>query len=273
MVKLSFQIKGSTLIEIVVGLALFVLIVPTIISMGLAGVQGKEKQASEFSALILAEEAMEVVQALHFESWSILTAGAHGLSQSQGFWELTGSPDSIGKYRREIQITDLSSNRKEAWVAVTWSTDQSVSLMTRLTNWKRATVPWRQTLIADFSAGEFSGTAVTSHGDGAVELIDEEASGTFTSVNFDAGFAEPRYQTLNWTQSGEGQVQFQLRMANSQDGLHRAVWLGPDGTRTSYYVTPGTSIATSGGTRWIEAQATLEGENPVLEDFTIQYAP
>ncbi len=103
----------------------------------------------------------------------------------------------------------------------------------------------------------------------------------YTSKAFDSGSASTTWGTLSWTASGTtvtGTLKFKIRTASSEAGLLTAMWVGSDGTSSSYYTTSGTTIDTydsASGTRWIQIAAYYTGngstDNPQLEVLTTNY--
>jgi hypothetical protein len=108
-------------------------------------------------------------------------------------------------------------------------------------------------------------------------LSDYATEGTFTSQAFDSGSTSTNWSTIEWTESGTGDVAFMIRTADSEANLEDALWVGSDGTSETTYGTSGGSITTdsgAAGTQWVQWKALLSGNGsstPVLEDVTISY--
>jgi hypothetical protein len=101
-------------------------------------------------------------------------------------------------------------------------------------------------------------------------------SGTLTSSSFDTGTASSSYTTLFWnptSQNASTSVEFQV--ATNNDDL---TWnfVGPDGTASTYYTTPGTTInAAQSNNRYLRYQmyltTTSTSTTPVVSNVTINY--
>ncbi|MFH1012592.1 MAG: type II secretion system protein [Candidatus Peregrinibacteria bacterium] len=270
--------KGITLIEVIVSIAIFMLIAPTVAVMALGSVKGINKNEQGLQATALSQEALEASRSIRDYEWDNLTEGTHGLSTTNGYWELSGVSDAIGVFTRATTVTPLNENIKEVSSTVSWGEGESVTLATRVGNWENTLLSWIQTTVADFQAAEsLEGVVVVARDDGEVHLADDATEGVITSVGFNTGYANPNYDNISWVTSGaEGTIKFQLRTSNSKDGLHSAVWLGPDGTKDSYYTVPGTTVVVKGGTRWVQYRAFFTGnlgEGLDMEKVIIQYNP
>lgn len=100
--------------------------------------------------------------------------------------------------------------------------------------------------------------------------------GTLESSTFDTGTASTSYTTLSWSpasQNASTTLQFQIATNNDN-----ATWnyLGPDGTASTYYTVPGTTIsAATANTRYVRYKAFLGTESttttPVLSSINLNY--
>lgn len=109
-------------------------------------------------------------------------------------------------------------------------------------------------------------------------LSDYARAGSFSSQAYDSGSAFTSWDTIDWTESGTGDIEFRIRTADTEVNLGTAIWVGSDGTSGTTYSTSGESITVdtnASGTQWIEYKAYLSGDTsstPVLEDVTINYS-
>jgi hypothetical protein len=100
----------------------------------------------------------------------------------------------------------------------------------------------------------------------------------FTSQAYDAT-SVATWDSLEWTTSGTGTVEFMIRTADSEANLQTAKWVGPLGTSASHYTVSGTAVVTdpaATGKRWIQFQAILSGDGsnaPSLLDVSASYSP
>ncbi len=100
----------------------------------------------------------------------------------------------------------------------------------------------------------------------------------YVSPAFDAG-AKTSLESIRWrgeTPSETG-LEFQVRSADSRDGLASATWQGPEGPK-SYYTESGASLAANAtGGRWIQYKASLvspgSASSPILKSVSIRYRP
>lgn len=277
---LNLKHSGITLLEVVLAVGLFTLIGSGLFLAAWGAISATEVSQNYQAALALAEEGLEAARSLRDQNWNNLTAGPHGLTNSNGFWEWIPTFDVSGIFTRQITVTDLAVDRKEITSRVSFSPNRSVELITRLTNFGATPfLSWGQTTQADFSTGSLNDVVIVSQGDGAIRLLSGENDGTFTSAPFDTGSGDTAYGPLNFVRSGDplSTLRFQTKTSNSEPGLGSAVWLGPDGTRNSYYAASGTQIVTQGGIRWIQFRAYFdspgEGQSAVLEAIQINYVP
>ncbi|MFH0820935.1 MAG: hypothetical protein V1908_04125 [Candidatus Peregrinibacteria bacterium] len=282
MVKLKFSNfhRGISLLEIVIGVGIFMLVAPAIAVLILGGVKGITGNEQKIIAVNLAQEGLEAVRAIRDYSWANLTTGSHGLRNTNGYWEFNGTSEAIAPYIRTITVTDVGSMRRDVASTVTWDA-HSYSATTRLTNWRVGpAIGWTQSTVSDFLSGnDFHEVEVIYQGDGAVQIEAGHSNGNFKSLGFNTGLSSPSYLTLKWVQSGNptGVIKFRTKTSNSLSGLGSAVWLGPDGTRDTYYTVSGTQIITQGGTQWVQYRAYFEtpmgGGTPILESVTVEYVP
>jgi hypothetical protein len=102
------------------------------------------------------------------------------------------------------------------------------------------------------------------------------SSGSLVSSSFDTGTASTSYTTLFWnptSQTASTSVEFQVATDNDD-----ATWnfVGPDGTASTYYTTPGTTInAAQSGNRYLRYKMFLSSVStsttPVISNVTVNY--
>jgi len=137
--------KGQSLVELLIGMGIFVLAVSTItwliVDVYLADRVARERMIATF----LAKEGMEATRSIRDNNWDDLTNGYHGLAISGNNWIFQGTENDIsGKLKqgiRRINIESISPDKKKIISQVTWELTgvrlQDVSLITYLTNWAR----------------------------------------------------------------------------------------------------------------------------------------
>lgn len=104
------------------------------------------------------------------------------------------------------------------------------------------------------------------------------SSGDYISTPFDTGSANVAHNFLAWTATlpSGTTLRFQIRQAAAQPSLSSAQWVGPDGTSSTYFNSPGQIIFGTTGLRWIQYRAYLTStgaDTPVLSDVTWDYEP
>jgi len=106
-------------------------------------------------------------------------------------------------------------------------------------------------------------------------------SGTYISATLDTGSEATRYNFIDWdyTDTVGGSVKMQIRTASTISGLATATWVGSDGTNSTYYETPRTSITidpSATGKRYIQFMVTITSdtiETPMIESIYVDYNP
>ena len=106
-------------------------------------------------------------------------------------------------------------------------------------------------------------------------------SGTYISDAFDTGSEQIRYNFIDWdyTDTVGGTIKLQIRTADTEAHLSSATWVGSDGTASTYYENPRTTIVTSPsatGKRFIQFQIIMTSdtfETPLVDSVNINYNP
>jgi len=132
-----------------------------------------------------------------------------------------------------------------------------------------------------FSVGSYHGRLfLGTGGQGNIYVSQYNSDGFLVSSPFDTGQSSPVYADLGFTATTptDTSVKFQIRTAATEAGLDAETFIGPDGTATDYFTTPGgTDIpAAADGKRWIQYKAffatTDTMATPVLNSVTVDYA-
>lgn len=151
--------RGHSLIEVIVGLGIFMILVPGVITLSMGSYTDTLRSEKKLIATGFAQQAIEATRAIRNQSWEALTPGQYGLSKSSGVWDLDGTHDRIhDTYDRHITISERNAYTKEVTVTVDWnvtkSIQNSITLTSWFTNWGSNT--WVQSSQADFEAGSFN---------------------------------------------------------------------------------------------------------------------
>ncbi|MFH0804660.1 MAG: DUF4082 domain-containing protein, partial [Patescibacteria group bacterium] len=186
---------GQSLIELLVAMAIFVLVVSSIMFLTLDS-QSANRQGGERTAAVQhARGGLEASLGIQRQGWKYLTPGTYGLSDVSGRWQLTGSEDTLGTYRRTVTISPVSRDvggaittgggtvdldTKLVTSRVTWSftplRPSEVVQREYVTNWRSRT--WVQTGLADFDAGTKNQVVSTNTAGGELQLA-QASGGTF----------------------------------------------------------------------------------------------
>lgn len=128
--------SGFSLIEAVVALGIFSLLAASV--AGMAGLTYlSERQGGERTvAQAYAVEGMEAVKAIRARGWSEIRIGQFGLSKGAGYWELSGSEDTFGKYTRQVLIEEANRDVSGEIVEVGGSLDQHTKKVTVTIDWE-----------------------------------------------------------------------------------------------------------------------------------------
>lgn len=135
---------GFSLIEIMLGVGVFALLVTGIVGALVFSQHAKLVASQREQALRIAEEGIEAARNIRDESYSAVATGDNGLSTTSVRWNFSGTTDVIDAlYTRIVTVAQVDNMRKNIIAEVTWpitdSRQGSVSLRSRLTNWRRQT--------------------------------------------------------------------------------------------------------------------------------------
>ncbi|MCF6276516.1 MAG: hypothetical protein L3J07_01560 [Candidatus Magasanikbacteria bacterium] len=141
MKKVFKEIKGFSLVEIILSGALFIMLVTTMAGSLIYTKDTTVNSGDRGRATLLAEEAVEALRNIKDDDFTLLTDGTHGLGLVSNQWDLTGTPDVTDNFfTRTIDISSIDTNRKSATTTITWNprenTTSSYQLGIRLTNWR-----------------------------------------------------------------------------------------------------------------------------------------
>jgi Tfp pilus assembly protein PilV len=140
------KVKGSSLVEVLLAVAIF-----AVISVGLIGaiIYGQESTAvagARERASKIAEEGVEAVRNIRDSGYSNLPAdGTYGLSIVGGVWTLAGSSDTTDIFTRTVTLSTVDARTRNITVNVTWNQtvqrSGSLALNTYLADWTTAAGP------------------------------------------------------------------------------------------------------------------------------------
>lgn len=134
--------QGFSVIELLVALGIFATTATGIVLLAMAAMDFTAWSQTRLKAQALTEEGLEAARSIRAEGWDNLTSGQHGLAIEDGSWTFTGTEETVdGRFKRVVEVTDLTEDRKEVLTRVTWELPgagkNEVELATRLTNWQK----------------------------------------------------------------------------------------------------------------------------------------
>jgi prepilin-type N-terminal cleavage/methylation domain-containing protein len=134
--------KGFSLIEVILSVSLLGLIAVSFGSVLVYNQQGSRIAGDRSRAALLAEEGLEAVRNIRDAGFSGIVAGTYSLTSTGNKWGLsTTYPETIDIFRRKIDITDLSADRKRVVSTVGWTDNgnyREVVETTYLNNWMKS---------------------------------------------------------------------------------------------------------------------------------------
>ncbi len=184
--KYQNDIRGQSLVELLVAMGVFVLVISSIMFVVLDAHIANQQGAERSDAVYYAQSGLEAVRSIANRQWGAAVPGTHGLDRSSGLWELAGAYDSQTPFTRQVTIAyaardsagDLADtgtidyDTKKVTAEVIWDfrpgRPGAVTLTEYLTHWN--SVQWLQTSEQDFIQGTLDQVAVTDHEGGALTL-------------------------------------------------------------------------------------------------------
>ena len=158
--------KGIFTIEILVAVAIITVTLTSLLGLVGFSLRAAALTKETFLANELTKGAIEAVRNIRDGDWDKMTNGNHGLTNAGGFWDFTGTEDTINGFTRTILIEDvyrdntpgdseatddietdgiiegsdyLDFNTKKITVTVSWQEkgrSHQIEIVTYLTNWK-----------------------------------------------------------------------------------------------------------------------------------------
>lgn len=175
--------KGASLMELVISVGILIIVLSAVAAMSLSSLGGITRSEFSLQASALAQEAFEASRSIKDFDWTALKAGAHGVTDADGYWKLASAPDVIGRYTRTITVTDINAYTKNVAVKVEWDSagglKNAVEITGRFTNWKP--LSWISRFPADFNGG-LQNSVVFVQKDGA-EGISLARAGDFKNAS------------------------------------------------------------------------------------------
>ncbi len=137
--------SGQMLVEVLIALALFVIIITSVITIFFNGQLSAVDNSKVREASSISRNGIEAVRFIRDANWENMLDGQYGLEFSGGQWQFNGTSDVVGEYTRTISISTEEENVKKIVSQVTWEDgrlgQQEVKLATFLSDWKNVPPP------------------------------------------------------------------------------------------------------------------------------------
>lgn len=138
----AIKSAAFSLVEVILAVTLFGLFAAIALPTAIGASIDASNSEDQLIASYYLQEAEEALHSIRDYDWLNVCAGVHGLSTSNGYWELLGSNDSYEDFTRSITLTELDTDTYEAVINVTWTTiegvNRSMTTTTRVTDHQRA---------------------------------------------------------------------------------------------------------------------------------------
>lgn len=199
--SLKHNQRGISLVDVMLAIAIFAIASVAIAYMLIGSLRTTSRTSSEERALAYTHEGIDA--ALSIRDWNFLdiTDGTHGLTDTNGYWELTATPDSLdgGTYTRTIEITSLdrdsgtydlsdigtiAGRTHRIVVTVSWmenGVNREVSATHYVTDWSIR--EWTEKSDTDFTGGTLNDTEIVDTGDGAYIQLGTTSGGGGDGLN------------------------------------------------------------------------------------------
>lgn len=164
--------KGFSLIEVVISVALFAIIAGGGISGMIAPLSSNRGSGEINKATQLAQEGLEAVRSIRDRDFANITSGTKGVGISSSLWAFSGTSDVTDKFTRIINIKNASRDSGGTLVASGGTTDLDTFLVETDVNWNYSAGDTRNvsmsTLLSNWrkiiATGGFDGLLVYSNG-------------------------------------------------------------------------------------------------------------
>jgi|GEM_PF-3214254 len=151
---------GISLVELVVGIGLFVTIVTGAVILVIGSYDTNLRDDDRLKSDMYLQQGIEAVRAMRtYDPESLALNGTYGLSRAAGYYEFSGASETLGKFTRTVTIAGLSRsitcdivssggisdpNSKKVTVNVSWMRSSgamaSTSAVEYLQDWRKPVV-------------------------------------------------------------------------------------------------------------------------------------
>lgn len=226
------QQRGFSVVEVLLASTIFAFLVTALTGALIYGRQSTANAGDRTRAVLLADEGCEAVRNIRDADYANLVNGTHGLSTGSGVWAFSGTSDTTDIYTRQINITEVDSNRKDITCTVSWNTGgvaRSVDVTTRLTNWSAPFASSGGPIMMVYS--KTTNTPYYRIWDGSNWGTEGSANTVGGTINYVVlKSSRTRNEAVLGTQDSTGAIYFQVWNGSSW-GTATQVGTGPTGTR------------------------------------------
>ncbi|MFH1711947.1 MAG: hypothetical protein ABH846_01795, partial [Patescibacteria group bacterium] len=185
--KITKNKRGQTIAEAILAMAVFA-IVGASVALVIIDALTDVRYGSELNeATYLVNEGLDATRSIRDNKWLDLTNGTHGLQTTSGYWEFSGTSETIGDYTRTVTVETVDRDTgfsiissgtrdprtKKVTVEVSWDLTtgdtKTMNAVAYLMDWN--VYDWWQKSDTDFAAGTLSNVTIAGSGDTAtIEL-------------------------------------------------------------------------------------------------------
>ncbi len=184
--RLNTPRSGFLLLEVMVGMGVFVLFVAAVGLTLLYGQEGTIMAGDRARATYLSEQAMEAARAIRDQSFASLTAGQHGWRINGTVWSFTGSQVIFtGSYTTSITVSTIASDAVGLTARTVWkhgyNRSGTILLTSELTDWRSTRT------VGDWSSLTVDGTYTPGGTPGFTDLSLFSGSYVFAATTSSPG--------------------------------------------------------------------------------------
>jgi prepilin-type N-terminal cleavage/methylation domain-containing protein len=285
----SLKQNGSTLIEVLVAIALAGIMLPALAAAIITSNYDHPENNQQLLASGQLNLLIAAVRSVREAGWNFIASdGVYHPVINGNSWSLAAGPETVGAFSESVTISDAERDlnwnivasgyndpaTKQIVANVSWTTPTSSALTSTiyLTRWQNES-SWTQTSVSDFSSDTPTNVLVSNISGGEVQLKPGQTTGSLESVAFDAG-ADVSYNYVWFSDSLPNGATFRVQVATNNDG---STWdyVGPDGTAQSWYYGGGPlplSLTNARYFRFVAYFTSSSGSSPILDDVTVDYS-
>ena len=184
--KKFINLKGQTLIELILAMGLAVIIFPALLTGFITSREGKVQQSQRMQAVTLLKESEQAVKSVRSNDWSaIATNGTYHPVLTGSAWALASGSAITNGFTEQIVISSVSRNSsgdvvtsggvvdpstKQVAITISWSSPIASSVTSTLFLTRFTNLTHTDTTAAQFNTGTLTNTQITTDIDGEIKL-------------------------------------------------------------------------------------------------------